>query len=539
MKLEDVVSNVAHLVADPVAVTHRSTHDDSAKIVWVNKSFCSVFGLSNQDALAMLSQDLLHWDYSEDFQARWVEMAANGEPDMSQDTLCLRGDKSSFWASVSLTAIKAEDDTSAHAILVIRNIDDLKNREQSAELALIEHEHLLHKVEAAQTRLVSAIETIPGPFAIFDRRDRLVTWNPAFASHMTGDPTMLNSGMKKSDIVNITLEKGFIEDAVGREEAWLAEYAEKWSRGEMSTSLVRMRGRHYKRYMNVAPNGDKVTFRVDITDQLRQSQELEEYAKRLETANNEITHQALHDELTGLGNRRYFTLKLDEFVAARERNGGELTAMHIDLDRFKQVNDTMGHAAGDHVLIVVADILRKHLRSNDVIARVGGDEFFVVLQSGPDQIDPEKLSERLIKEICKPIPFEDRFCRLGASIGIAKTPTVRPDELLISSDFALYKAKEGGRAMYSTFGQVDLEKLHSAKSVSDDIVRAIEQKEFIPYYQVQIDAFENRVVALEVLARWKHPEKGILPPSAFLEYCLLYTSPSPRDLSTSRMPSSA
>ncbi|MEM8803495.1 MAG: bifunctional diguanylate cyclase/phosphodiesterase, partial [Pseudomonadota bacterium] len=205
-------------------------------------------------------------------------------------------------------------------------------------------------------------------------------------------------------------------------------------------------------------------------------------------------------------------------VASRERNGGELTAMHIDLDRFKHVNDTMGHAAGDHVLVVVAEILRAHLRSTDVIARVGGDEFFVLLPSGPQQIDPEKLSDRLIKEICKPIPFEDKFCRLGASIGIAKTSTVPPDELVVSSDFALYKAKESGRGKYSTFGQGDLERLHAAKSASDELVRAIEQEEFIPYYQVQIDALENRVVALEVLARWNHPEKGILPPSEFLEY---------------------
>lgn len=518
MKLEDVVSNVAHLVADPVAVTHRLDRDDSGRILWVNNSFCSVFGLAQEDVLAMTSQDLLHWDYSEDFQARWVEMAANGEPGMSQDTLCLRGDKSSFWASVSLTAIEDEDANGAHAILVIRNIDELKNREQSAELALIENEHLLRKVEAAQSRLVSAIETIPGPFAIYDRRDRLVVWNPAFSEKMVGDASALKAGMKKEAILRTAIKNGFASSAVGREDDWIKDYMAKWKLGTVDPPVVEIHGRYYKRHVTNAPNGDRVTLGIDISEQLRQREELEKYAERLEFANNEISHQALHDELTGLGNRRYLTLKLEELIAARKVSGGELIALHIDLDRFKHINDTMGHAAGDHVLVVVADILRKHLRSDDLVVRAGGDEFFVILQSGPDQVDPEKLSDRLIKAICNPIPYQDKLCRLGASIGIAKTPMVPPEELLISSDFALYKAKDGGRAMHSTFDAADLESLHAAKAASDDIVRGIEEREFIPYYQVQVDAFENRVIALEVLARWNHPERGILPPSAFLDY---------------------
>ncbi len=517
MQLDDVILNIAQLMTDPVSVAYRPGADAKPIVKWVNPAFCDTFGVSEDEALKMSTMDLLHWDYAEDFHARIVELSSEGKSNFSQDTLCLKRDGSSFWASVAFTRIDDESGEGRHGIMVVRDIDELKNREQSAELALIENEYLLSTVEATKARLSGALEVNPGLFAIFDRKERLVAWNPAFAEAMCGDPADLKSGIKKENLLRKTIEKGFIAQASLQPEKWLQDHMKNW-RDRQYEPILNIRGQDYQTFSSVAPNGDRVVLRIDISEQLRQREELEQYAKKLEAANDEISHQALHDELTGLGNRRYLVLKLDELIADRAANGGEIVAMHIDLDRFKQINDTMGHAAGDHVLRVVAFILRKVTRSGDLVARIGGDEFVVVLKASNDHTLPETLSQRIIDEVCKPIPFEDKMCRLGASIGIAQTPMVHPQDLLTSSDIALYKAKEGGRGKHASFDQADLEDLRHSKNMADDITRAIEEDQFVPHYQIQIDPFKKSVVSLEVLARWQHPERGLLMPDAFLGY---------------------
>ena len=516
MQLDDVIQNLSSLAPDPVCVAYRDTMEGTPRVRWVNKAFCETFGMTAESAIGMPSYDLFHWEYLADFKEVIAALHEKGELKVKHDTLCIRADKSSFWASLSFTAVPDDSGPGRHGILMIRDIDDLKNREQSAELALIENEHLLREVEAAQTRLINSIEMIPDPFAIYDSRDRLVIWNPAYARSTTSEPDKLRKGMKKAEILRIALNEGIFADAIGREDLWLENYTASWRSRSTNTYLMKIRGRDYKTIESEAPNGDRVVFRIDISEQLRQSHELETYARRLEQANNEISHQALHDELTGLGNRRFLNMQLDDLIAEREAIGGELAALHVDLDRFKQINDTMGHAAGDHVLCVVADILRRGLRKNDVVARTGGDEFVVLLKSGAESTEPEALAERLIAEISKPIPFEDRLCRLGASVGIARTPVIDAQDLVTSSDVALYKAKQGGRSTLAVFDHIDLENLRASKRLADDILRGIEEDEFVPVYQAQIDPIQDSIVGFEVLARWQHPNRGLLSPGEFL-----------------------
>lgn len=517
MQLSDIIENIPSLAADSICVAHRSSLEAPPVIQWANPAFCEMFKMSREDAVGSPSFDLFHSDYIDDFVSAVTEMYDGAANSVSHDSLFVRSDQSSFWGSVSFTAIRDETQKGRFGILMISDIDDLKNREQSAELALLQNGQLLREVEAAQTRLFSAIDMIPDPFAIYDTQERLVIWNSAFVQNATGDAKVIKKGMKKEDILKVSLENGFITDAVGHEDRWLKRHMSEF-RGELApTPMIRIRGRDYKSILSSAPNGDRVVLRIDISEQLRQRTELEKYAKMLEQANNEISHQALHDELTGLGNRRFLNMKLEEMIAMRELNGGEIVALHIDLDKFKQINDTLGHAAGDHVLVVVADILRKGLRKQDVIARTGGDEFIVLLNAGAESTEPEMLAQRLIAEISKPIPFEDRLCRLGASIGIARTPIIEAEDLLTSSDVALYKAKQGGRSMLAIFDHMDLENIRASKRLSDDIIRGIEESEFIPFYQPQVDAKKREFVGFEVLARWQHPTRGILPPGEFLD----------------------
>lgn len=516
MRLSDVLSNFPVLTVDAVGIAYRASKGVDPAFVWVNEAFCEMFGTPAEEAVGRHPSSIYHPDYTDDFAQTVAENIGAGRRSFSTDTLCLRSDGSSFWGSLSFFVVPDDEGEGRHSIILVRDIDVLKNREQSAELALIENEHLLREVEAVRTRLVSALNTTPDSFAIFDARDRLVICNPAFSKCLTGLPGQLRPGMTVLEIARIALDAGVIDSALGREEAWLREHAESW-RGEPEAEFnVMLKGREYRVIRVLTPIGDRVVMHADITDYTRQQRELEKYAKRLERANHEISHQALHDELTGLGNRRYLNLKLEEMTVQRHQIGGEIAALHIDLDRFKQINDTMGHAAGDYVLVTVAAALRACLREDDIVARTGGDEFVVLVRCKRESDEPERLAERLIERLTAPVMFDDKPCRFAASIGIARTPLIEAEALLTSSDIALYKAKSTGRARVASFDHSDLENLQISKQLTEDILRGLERGEFVPHYQPQVDSHTGQPVGHETLARWEHPERGLLPPSAFL-----------------------
>ncbi len=517
MKFEDIVEDIAILSGDGICIAYRGDDGGVPEILWVNQAFCEMFHLTEATAIGLHPQEIHDLGYRKDFQASVDDAVTSGRNALTMDTLCLRQDGSSFWASVKMTLLQDQTGKGRHSVAFIRDIDVLKNREQSAELALIENQHLLTVNEAMKTRLISAINMIPDPFGIYDARDRLMIWNPAFAKNASHDPNFVKKGMKKEFIVRNAMAEGLFDVPDGEEDAYVTDYLNDWAKKNCETKMARIGGRDYRLSHTTAHNGDRIVLGVDVSEHLRQQIELERYAKKLEHANQEITTQALHDELTGLGNRRYLQARLQTMIDQHNRDGTNIAALHIDLDRFKQINDTMGHAAGDHVLRVVADILRRKVRGDDVIARIGGDEF-VILMAAPDGSDkPEILADRVVKEVSKPIPFDGRLCRLGASVGIARTPMIEPKDLLTCSDIALYKAKTGGRSTKATFDKADLEHLQAMKSLGDDIQRALENEEFVPYFQPQFDAATGDVVAYEVLARWDHPSRGVLLPDAFLD----------------------
>ena len=237
--------------------------------------------------------------------------------------------------------------------------------------------------------------------------------------------------------------------------------------------------------------------------------------RALEDARLVMEHNSLHDALTRLPNRRF----LDQQLALSSNGDGRpLTLLHIDLDRFKDINDTLGHAAGDKVLKHAAGVLRAHIPAEDFIARIGGDEFVLLSRRNPDEADFTDLSARLIQAISEPMTIEDHDCRIGASIGIATRNDAddTAEQLLVNADIALYEAKRRGRNRVETFN--DELRLHTVevKRLSDDILRGLERGEFRPFFQPQFDAKTLEIVGVEALARWDHPTRGFIAPDAFL-----------------------
>lgn len=210
---------------------------------------------------------------------------------------------------------------------------------------------------------------------------------------------------------------------------------------------------------------------------------------------------------------------LGEYAALCAMDGGGIALLHIDLDRFKQINDTLGHAAGDAMLVHVAGLLQANLGSGDFVARVGGDEFVVVSRYAGNNERIATLAASIIEQVRRPIPYEGHLCRFGASIGIATQggAAVDPKLLLVNADIALYRAKGRGKNRFEVFSEALQAQAVNTKRLADDILRGIEQGEFVPYYQPLLDARTLDVVGVEALARWRHPADGILAPAAFLE----------------------
>ncbi len=261
-----------------------------------------------------------------------------------------------------------------------------------------------------------------------------------------------------------------------------------------------------------------VTADVETRATLSEAKRLAEaHSAELETARHRMEFNALHDPLTGLPNRRF----LDQILADRVRKfdaGARLSIFHIDLDRFKQINDTMGHAAGDEILRHAAGLLRSNARESDFVARIGGDEF-VIIRAGGSSEEDTALASRIIEAMSSPVRYKDQECRIGVSIGIA-AQTAAADELsqiLVNADIALYEAKRRGRNRHETFTGALKTAVFQTKQTADEILRGLEQNEFVAYFQPQFSPKSLDIIGVEALARWDHPTKGLIGPHAFLK----------------------
>nr|WP_246429591.1 EAL domain-containing protein [Prosthecomicrobium pneumaticum] len=247
---------------------------------------------------------------------------------------------------------------------------------------------------------------------------------------------------------------------------------------------------------------------------------LERAHEETRAAQKQAQSLARHDALTGLPNRRVFSVELQAAVARSLGEGISYAVMLLDLDRFKPVNDIQGHAVGDTVLCEVARRLREIVRREDTVARLGGDEFAVV--AAADGGDPRegvmRLASRLIAAIREPIAIGDGAVEVGASIGIAWCPADGRDaeSLLRAADIAMYRAKRDGRSTYRFFEQSMDEELRDRAALEADLRKAIGEERLEPHYQPLVDMRDGHVYGFEVLARWNHPTRGWIRPDVFI-----------------------
>ena len=231
-----------------------------------------------------------------------------------------------------------------------------------------------------------------------------------------------------------------------------------------------------------------------------------------------IRYFAHHDVLTGLPNRALLQDRLQQSLAQARRDKQKLAVMMLDLDHFKDVNDTLGHPVGDQLLCAVARRLRSIVRESDTLARFGGDEFVLIQTVLNDRAGAGILARKIADTLAEPYVVDGHEVRTSASLGIAVYPDDGkvPDTLLKSADMALYRAKAGGRASFEFYLDEMRSEVHTRKALEDDLRRGLERSEFRLLYQPQIALDTGRLIGVEALLRWCHPEHGVMVPRTFL-----------------------
>lgn len=245
---------------------------------------------------------------------------------------------------------------------------------------------------------------------------------------------------------------------------------------------------------------------------------LKERRRELEQVNRELAHRAFHDALTGLPNRLMLRDRLSQALVRANRNSTVLAVLFIDLDRFKVINDTLGHRIGDEVLRSVASRITEQVRQSDTVAREGGDEFLVLLEEVGSAQNTAKVAAKLLNSLGQPHIVDGQALYCSGSIGVAMYPEDgrEAEELIRHADAAMFDSKGEGRNQVHFFSEESWARLSKRFTMEAELRTAIEQKQFIIHYQPQVELATNRIYGAEALIRWKHPVRGVVSPLEFI-----------------------
>ena len=235
-------------------------------------------------------------------------------------------------------------------------------------------------------------------------------------------------------------------------------------------------------------------------------------------AEQRIRHMSLHDSLTGLSNRILLEDRLSQAIAFAERNQKHVAVLLLDLDRFKDVNDSFGHSVGDRLLQLVAARLKACLRETDTVARLAGDEFVIALPMTDHLEGIEQVAKKILESLSRPFDVPGHELQLSGSMGICQFPEDgnNSEELLQFADVAMYEAKQRGRGRYCFFSPTLTEAARRRQKLESDLLQASARDEFVVHYQPIVATDSDRITGMEALLRWRHPEQGLLSPAQFI-----------------------
>lgn len=453
--------------------------DDKGNILDTNKAATRLLHFTKEE-MQHLSLFDIHKD--QELLQKSIDNILNQESDYIGETELQNKYKQTIIAEIGGVFFKTEDQV--YLVTSYRDITERKKVEEKLKLSDKVFENTLEGI------------------IVTDAQENILSVNPAFTSIYGYFPeevrgkhlSFLRSNKHKNDFITT------IEASIENYGQWMGEI---WH--------VRKDGEEFPLWLTISAIYDengKINQLVSVFNDITELKEKED----------QIRHQAYHDPLTDLPNRLLFNDRLKLEIAHSKRYQKMIGVLFLDLDRFKNINDNLGHGAGDLLLKQVAERISTHIREGDTVARMGGDEFTLIISEIAKPEDAAIISQRILHEIKKPYMIEGKKLYITASIGICIFPNDGEDEktLTKNADMAMYRAKEEGRDNYQFF-TVDLNiRAQKRLSLENDLRNAVKNMDFLLYYQPRINVKLNRITGVEALLRWNHPVKGLIYPKEFL-----------------------
>lgn len=359
------------------------------------------------------------------------------------------------------------------------------------------------EIIAASNFAADIIENAGEGIVVYDRELRYILWN-RFMEELTGIPASAMLGRRALDVLPELREQG------------VDELLQRAAKGEAVVSpdvRYEVPGTEHAGWISATyrPYRDGTGSVVGVIGIIRDITERK-------MAEQQIEYQAYHDALTGLANRRLFQEHLTIALALAARRERIVAVLFLDLDHFKLVNDSLGHTVGDALLREIAMRLRESVREGDTVARVGGDEFTIVLQDLEKKEDAGLVASKVLRTVAEPVEISGHRLYVTTSIGITTFPDDGDDAetLLKNADNAMYRAKEQGRNRYEMSTAEMNRSVRERLTLESALHRAMERNEFELYYQPVYDIAANEIVGMEALLRWHHPDRGLLAPASFM-----------------------
>ncbi len=392
------------------------------------------------------------------------------------------------WVSLSLYISRDANEIPRYYIGFVKDIRERKKIEAQREK--------LHKTlrEAAKV-FDNAAEAI----CILDKNKKIVNVNDAFKSI---------TKYKEKDV----LHKNFLEYFISKKS------------NELINNSLKNKGFFKGEMEGIKNDGNLFPMLVNISSVTDSKGKIENYVllfsdiSAIKSTEKKLEFLANHDTLTNLPNRLYLSSNMEHILKVAKRNNTKVAVIFMDLDKFKQINDSFGHDYGDEVLREIAVRLKKVLREKDLIARIGGDEFVIVIEDILNILDIEFIMDKIFSIFLKPFIVKNREFKLGASFGVSIYPddSEEIEDLIKNSDIAMYQAKKGGGRNFYFYTKKYSDTLINKINIEDEIEKGIKNREFVLYYQPQMSKCGKKIISVEALIRWKHPTRGLLAPDKFI-----------------------
>ncbi|WP_420590748.1 EAL domain-containing protein [Bacterioplanoides sp.] len=450
-----------------------------------NKRFEQFFGASEKDIVNKTDYDFVEKELADAFRNNDLLALNSNSRSINEEQIQYASDGRTELLETIKTPVYDKQHGRLLGVLGVgRDITQRKANEESLRL------------------LASVVKNTAEGVVITNADRRIIEINSAF-SEITGyqreealgnNPSMLKSGEQGPSF-----------------------YANMWHN-------INDRGRWSGEIYNRRKNGDIFPAWQTISEVRNNAGDITHYVSvfsdisELKKTQEKISYLAYHDSLTNLPNRVLLKERLDQAIKHADRSGQSFTLMYMDLDNFKNINDSMGHTEGDQLLIDVADNLRSILREKDTIGRLGGDEFVLLFDDLDHPEQAAHLAEKILEHIQQPIQLSNNVVNVSASIGICMYPQDGSDagELWRNSDAAMYRAKQLGRNTYNFYTEELTRQASERMQIESDLRHALIRNEFALYYQPQIDTETQQIIGVEALIRWIHPERGLVPPDQFI-----------------------